>query len=140
MSDHHDQRPAYERLGEEPRWLDKPENQRKVTRGFFLACAVVFLLDAIFLVVHKHNSFESKISEPEGLLQASESWFGYYSLYGLVSIVALVAVSVGLRKLVLAPEDFYARDYADASPDEVNGEEAPRGLGDAYPAGEDHHG
>jgi len=119
MSDHHDGPPMYEQLGEEPRWLDKPQNLAKLTRGFFGVCALIFLLDVIFLFVHKHNSFEAEAkngheaSVPEGFLQSAESWFGYYSLYGFVAIVLLVVLSVGLRKLVMQPEDFYSRDYDD---------------------------
>ncbi len=116
----------YEQLGEAPRWLDKPENLARLTKGFFTACGLVLLLDVIFFFAHKHNSFESHVSEPEGLLQHAESWFGYYSVYGFVAIVLLVVLSVGLRKVVMRPEDYYSRDYDD--PDA------------GAEAGEAHHG
>ncbi|MDF1801032.1 MAG: hypothetical protein P1V81_17825 [Planctomycetota bacterium] len=108
MSDHNHAGPP---AGEALRWLDHPENIKRLTKGFFALCALTFLLDVAFFFVHKHNSFESKISEPEGLVQSAESWFGFYSLYGFVAIVLLVVLSVGLRKLVMRPEDYYSRDY-----------------------------
>jgi len=118
MSDHHNAGPP---AGEALRWLDHPENVKRLTKGFFVLCAVTFLLDVAFFFVHKHNSFESSTSEPEGLIQSAESWFGFYSLYGLVAIVLLVVLSVVLRKVVMRPEDYYSRDYdepADAGDDE----------------------
>ncbi len=119
MSDHHEHGALPE--GEEPRWLDKPENLRKLIRGFFAVCAVTFLADLIFLFVHKHNSFESQVSEPGGF-QKVESWFGFYSLYGLAAIVLLVALSVVLRKVVMRPEDYYSRDYPENAGDAGNGD------------------
>ena len=138
MSDHHHGPPMYEQLGEEPRWLDKPQNLKRLTRWFFATCALVALLDVSFFLLHKHNSFEAEAvggsegSVPEGFLQSVESWFGYYSLYGFVAIVLLVVLSVGLRKLVMQPEDFYSRDYGDPDASEADAE-----RGDAGGA---HHG
>ncbi len=133
MSHHHDGPPMYEQLGEEPRWLDKPANLAKLTRGFFIACAVIFLVDIAFFFKHKHSSFEAEAigqsegSVPDGFLQSAESWFGYYSLYGFVAIVLLVVLSVGLRKVVMRPEDFYSRDYGQPDASEADAERGESG-------------
>lgn len=105
--------------GEAPRWLDEPANLKKLTFGFFGLCAVALLADVIFFFVHKHNSFQpldfvasegSEHYHPSGV-EVLETTFGFYSVYGFVAIVLLVVLSVGLRKLVMQPEDFYSRDY-----------------------------
>lgn len=106
--------------GEAPRWLDDPANLRKLTRGFFGFAALVFLLDVVFFFVHKHASFGGEHGEAHGL-QAVETWFGFYSLYGFLGIVLLVVGAVALRKLVMAPEDFYSRDYPESRDDADGG-------------------
>jgi len=110
--------------GEAPRWLDHPANLMRLTVGFFGTCAVALLLDGIFFFVHKHSSFQPLDFVPEAGhehfhpngVEALETTFGFYSVYGLVAIVLLVVLSVGLRKLVMRPEDYYSRDYSDPQP------------------------
>jgi len=96
--------------GEAPRWLDHPANLKKLTRVFFGFAALVFLADVVFFFAHKHHAFGGEHGEPEGL-QVVEGWFGFYSIFGFAGIVLLVVGAVGLRKLVMQPEDFYSRDY-----------------------------
>ena len=103
--------------GEAPRWLDHPANLKKLIRGFFGVAALVFLSDVIFFFVDKHASFGGEHGEAHGL-QKIETWPGFYSVYGLVGIVLLVVLSVGLRKLVMRPEDFYSKDYPESQDDE----------------------
>lgn len=103
--------------GEEPRWLDHPANLKKLTRGFFGFAAIVFLSDVIFFFARKHASFGSEEAPAQGI-QKIETWPGFYSVYGLIGIVLLVVLSVGLRKLVMRPEDFYSKDYPESGDDE----------------------
>ena len=117
--------------GEAPRWLDKPENIKKLTIGFFGACAVMFLADIIFFFWHKHSTFQpaewaaTPVGEHfhlTGLAENAESFFGFYSVYGLLAIILLVVLSVGLRKVVMRPEDFYSRDYDEPEDPDSHGE------------------
>jgi hypothetical protein len=117
MSDHQHGGPP---PGEAPRWLDHPENVKKLTKGFFGTCLVFFLADIIFFMVHKHSTFQpaewmATADEQHfhltGAAENAESFFGFYSFYGLIAIILLVVLSVGLRKIVMQPEDFYSRDY-----------------------------
>ncbi len=117
--------------GEAPRWLDKPDNLKKLIRGFFGVCAITFLADIAFFFFHKHSTFQPaewvKTAEEEhfhltGLAENAESFFGFYSVYGLLGIILLVVLSVGLRKLVMKPEDFYSRDYNEPEEDAKQGE------------------
>ena len=36
-----------------------------------------------------------------------ESWFGFYSVYGLVSCVVLVLLATELRKVLMREENYY---------------------------------
>jgi len=119
--------------GEAPRWLDHPSNIKLITKIFFGLCGLFFVADAIFFAYHKHSTFQpaewSPAAEGEhfqpGGIHALETTFGFYSIYGFIAIVLLVVLSVGLRKLVMQPEDFYNRDYDEPADDE---------------SGEGHHG
>ena len=112
--------------GEAPRWLDHPANIKLITKIFFVLCGIFFLADAIFFAYHKHSTFqpaewtpavEGEHFHPEGI-HALETTFGFYSVYGFIAIVLLVVLSVGLRKLVMQPEDYYSRDYDEPADDE----------------------
>ena len=96
MSDH----PQHPIDPDEPkRWLDHPENIRKVIRWFFYGCGFLAALDALFWfgIVDKHAHF----------------WFEkipfFYCIYGLVACVLLVLAAKGLRKLLMRDEDYYDR-------------------------------
>lgn len=83
--------------------FDDPKNVRKVIRIFVVVCVVLFLLDGLFFILHKHLSFQ------EGLFRL-EGWFGFYGIYGFVACVFLVlAAKYLLRKLVRRKEDYYDR-------------------------------
>ena len=119
--------------GEAPRWLDSAANIKLITKVFFGLYAVAFAADAIFFAKHKHSTFQpaewtpaadGEHFHPEGI-HALETTFGFYSVYGFIAIILLVVLSVGLRKLVMQPEDFYSRDYNEPADDE---------------SGEEHHG
>ena len=119
--------------GEEPRWLDDPANVRKLTIGFFAVAALLLVADVMWLFVHKHATFFHDDPDARTLAQDAELWPGFYPLYSFVGIVLLVVLSVGLRKLVMRPEDYYSRDYAD--PDSEFGDSA-----EGAKPGEGHHG
>ena len=68
---------------------------RRLGRAAFLfaiGCAVMLLLDA---VIHRHAE-----TELEGI-------FGFYSIYGFISIVVLVFLAKGLRRIVAREEHYY---------------------------------
>ena len=75
--------------------FDKPENVSRLLRGFYILCAILFLLD---FVVHRHTTI--------GL----EEFPGFYALFGFIAFVALVEGSKLLRKLVMRKEDYYDVD------------------------------
>lgn len=117
--------------GEAPRWLDDPANVKKLTRVFFGLAAFLFVADVVWFFVHKHATFFHDTPDQRTTVQDMETWFGFYPIYAFVGIVVLVVLSVGLRKLVMAPEDFYSRDYPD--PDDEF-------AGDGHEKGGHHHG
>ncbi|MBL4848328.1 MAG: hypothetical protein JKY65_22645 [Planctomycetes bacterium] len=86
--------------GEEPRWLDHPENVKKLIRGFWICCALLLVpdvLEALGVVHFKHPH--------EGYWW--ESWVGFFALYGFVACVVLVLIAKQLRKVVMRDEDYY---------------------------------
>ena len=85
---------------EETHVFDNPRNVRRVIIALFTCCAVLFLSDAIFLVHHKHPSFE------EGVFPA-EHWFGFYGVYGFVACVLLVLIAKQMRKVLMRAENYY---------------------------------
>lgn len=114
--------------GEAPRWLDDPAHVKLITRIFFGCAALLFVADVIWFFAHKHATFSHDAPDERTLVQDMELWFGFYPIYAFVGIIVLVVLSVGLRKLVMRPEDYYSKDYPDPE--------------DEFPAvtKEDHHG
>jgi len=99
MSDH-DEQPHQADPNEPKRWLDYPENVKKVIRWFFISAGIVALLDVAFwghLFVHKHTLF------------GFENFPFFYCLYGLGACVILVILAKGLRKILMRDEDYYDR-------------------------------
>lgn len=92
---------------ERERFLDRPENVKKVLRLFFLSCAVLILLDLVDLVGKwtgidwLHYKHESHLHYPV------EGWFGFYGFYGLIGCVLLVLAAKVLRVVVMRREDYY---------------------------------
>jgi hypothetical protein len=106
---------------------DKPENVKKLVRGFFIFCAVLLALD---FIPFQHSSFgekykdknhnhqwdpgeEYKDANKNGQYDPSrfegETWFGFYSVYGFMSCVVLVAVATVMRKFLMREENYYDR-------------------------------
>ena len=81
--------------GEKQYLFDKRENVTRMLRIFYIACAILFLLD---FILHRHVSM--KLEEIPG----------FYALFGFIAFVVLVEGSKLLRKLVMRKEDYYDVD------------------------------
>ncbi len=80
---------------DEPKyWLDHKANVDKLLRGFYVVCAILFVID---IFVPKH-----------GLL-AIEHTFGFYAIYGFVGCSAVILGAKLLRILVMRSEGYYDR-------------------------------
>ena len=79
-------------MSEKPRWLDSPDNVKKLIRGFFVVCALLFFADLFY---HRHYE------------RAWEGLFGFYAVYGFVACVLLVLAATEMRKFLMRDEDFY---------------------------------
>ena len=79
---------------ERPYWLDDPRNVDRLVRGFYVACALLLLLDVF---VPKHGPF------------ALEHVFGFYAFFGFIACVALVLIAKQLRRVLMRREDYYDR-------------------------------
>ena len=85
-------RPHKQRGAEQRRWLDYPENVRKVYFSVWIVCAVLLLLE---LLIEKHAE------------TAAEHWFGFHGFFGLIACVGLVLAAKLLRRVISRPEDYY---------------------------------
>jgi uncharacterized membrane protein len=83
-------------MNEHPRWLDRPDNVRKVVYALYAVCALLFAAD-LFYVKEPHFAFEKG--------------FGFYALFGFVGCVLLVLLARLLRRWVKRAEDYYARRH-----------------------------
>jgi len=96
-------------IGNEPkRWLDEPDNVRKIIRGFYWLCGSVIVADLIFtLGWHKHAAFAEDFS-----LRTVETLPAFYGIYGFLACVGLVYVSKLMRdwkgkKTLMREEDYW---------------------------------
>ncbi len=72
--------------------FDKPENVRRLLKGFFVALVLVLLAE---LFVDMHGEF------------SVEHFFGFYAVYGFICYVTLIFVAKFFRKLLMRKEDYY---------------------------------
>lgn len=95
-------------------WLDDPKNVNKLLRVFYVLCGAVLLAE---FPIHKHGE------------HAAEELPFFHGAYGFLAIVVLVLLSIGLRKVVLRPEDYYGDGDGggDGDPAAEDGEEARHG-------------
>ncbi len=84
----------------EKHFFDKPRNLRRTLKIFFIASALLILLDLLDLL----HVFPFKETH-DGL----EGWFGFYAIYGFVGCTLLVLAAKVLRKIVMREEDYYDR-------------------------------
>ncbi len=76
----------------EGHFFDKPENVKRVLRGFYIFLVLIIV---VALFIPKHPFFP---------------WEGYpsfYGVYGFVSYIGIVFGSTILRKLLKRKEDYY---------------------------------
>ena len=90
---------------DERRYLfDKSANVRRLMRGFYVACAIVAVLDVVNLIQHWLGAHELRHAE-----QQLEGLPEFYVIYGFLGVAFLVVAARGLRKLVMRDEDYYDR-------------------------------
>ena len=75
-------------------FFDKPDNVKRLLRGFYVCCVVLLLLD---LVIHRH------------VLHSWENLLGFYPLYGFVGCVILVLIAKWMRTFLMRDEDYYEK-------------------------------
>ena len=75
--------------------FDNPLNVSLVIRGLYLVCIVLILLD---FIVHRH------------ITVVWESFPGFYALFGFIACVAIVLISILLRKILRRRDDYYDVD------------------------------
>lgn len=81
------------KMDEELAMFDKPQNVKRLLRGFYSSVVILLLIDVIY---HKHAIFPW------------EACFGFYAVYGFVACVILVIVAkYVLRPLVMRDESYY---------------------------------
>ena len=96
-------------IGNEPkRWLDEPDNVRKIIRGFYWLCGLVIVADVVFTVGwHKHAAFGE-----DSNLHSLETLPAFYGIYGFLACVGLVYVSKLMRdwkgkKTLMREQDYW---------------------------------
>jgi hypothetical protein len=78
----------------ELRFLDKPENRKKVIISFFASLGILLVID---FFIHKHAEFPW------------EEVPVFYAAYGFTACVSLIFIAKLLRFLVKRKEDYYSK-------------------------------
>ena len=91
-------------VNEEKHFFDDPKNVRRVMRTFFAACAVVFSLDIVDLILRWAGGPELRHAEA-----AWEGFPGFYGFFGFFGVALLVLAAKQLRKGLMRDEDYYDR-------------------------------
>ncbi len=73
-------------------FFDKPENVKRVLRGFYVICFILVIAD---FIVHRHIGF------------SWEKIPAFYAIYGFIACVVLVVLAKEMRKVVMRKEDYY---------------------------------
>lgn len=76
-------------------WADRPEVRQAIRYALYGLCALLLLAE---LLVHRHT------------VMPLEKLPGFYPLYGFLSLITVVLLAKGLRRLVGRPEQYYAAD------------------------------
>jgi hypothetical protein len=84
--------------------FDDPKNVKRVLRGLYVACGLVFLADIANLVIVWMGGHELRHAE-----RTWEGLPGFYSIYGFVACVILVLIAKEMRKVLMRDEDYYDR-------------------------------
>lgn len=81
---------------EEKKYLfDEPRNVSRLLGGFYVVCAILFVLD---FILHRHTYHNW------------EDIPGFYAIYGFVACVLLVLIAKEMRKVLMRKEDYYDVD------------------------------
>ena len=81
--------------GEKERFLDRQKNVDRLLWGFTILGVITLLVDFFF---HRHTD------------HPWQHLWGFYGIFGAISIVVLVQLAKALRKLVMRDEDYYESD------------------------------
>lgn len=81
-----------------PHWLDRPDNVRRIWRGFLVVLALTVLAEAL---VQLHPHF------------ALESLFGFHAWFGLLSCAAMILVAKALGLLLKRTDTYYSEGDGD---------------------------
>jgi len=79
---------------EPKRWLDQPDNVRKIYVGLWIVALGLLAFDLFY--------------DPHGHF-AAENWFGFFSVFGFLGFVGLVMGGKLLRRFIRRDEDYYDR-------------------------------
>ena len=82
--------------GDKHAWLDRPENVKRLWRGF-LAALVVLVLAELGLTSHPHFSIDAI--------------YGFYAWYGFLACAVLIGVAKALGYLLKRPDSYYERSH-----------------------------
>lgn len=72
--------------------FDKPENVKRLFRGFYAICIILIITD---FIIHRHTAM------------AWEKIPAFYAIYGFVSCVVLVVMAKKMRKIIMRKENYY---------------------------------
>ena len=89
---------------ERERFLDRPENVRKVLRILYAVCGFLMLLDFVDVVLQRLQLLH--------LRHAYRVWEGvpgFYSAFGFVACVTLVLIAKQMRRVLKREEEYYDR-------------------------------
>ncbi len=75
-----------------PRFLDRPENVRRVLRALFLVSMLLLGLDLVY---------------PRHVTHPWEAVWGFYAVFGFVACVLLVLIAREMRKLLMRSSRYY---------------------------------
>ena len=78
--------------------FDKPQNVRRLLRGFYAICTLLVVAD---FVVHRH------VYHPFERLPT------FYALFGFIACVLLVLVATQMRRALMRGEDYYGPQETD---------------------------
>lgn len=79
-------------MGKELRIFDRPENVKRLLRGFYIFLVVLLIVD---FFIHKHGYFPL------------EEYPDFFAVYGFVSCVLLIFIAKVLRLLLKREENHY---------------------------------
>ncbi len=89
---------------ERERFLDRPENVRKVLRILYAVCGFLMLLDLVDVVLQRLQLLDLRHA-----YRVWEGFPGFYSAFGFVACVTLVLIAKQMRRVLKREEEYYDR-------------------------------